>query len=43
MMTLRECHVDRPFPFHVIRVLGQNQAPPAVWLWVTYLNLLFGA
>ncbi len=41
VMTLRECRVDSPFPFHV---LGENQAPPLQYRqWVAYLNPLFWA
>ncbi len=30
MMTLRECRVDRPFPYHVIRCWMRTRPPPTV-------------
>jgi hypothetical protein len=40
MMTLHECHVDRPFR-HVTRCWVRT-GPPAVWAWNAYLNPAFG-
>ncbi len=44
IMTLCECRVDCPFPYHE-KVLGDNQAPPPPQYrqWVAYLNPLFDA
>ncbi len=44
VMTLCECRVDRPFPYHVIRcwVRTKTPLPPQHRHCVAYLNPLFG-
>jgi hypothetical protein len=43
LMTLRECRVDRPFPYHMTRCWVRTEPrPPQHWQWVAYLNRLIG-
>jgi hypothetical protein len=44
LMTLCECRVDCPFPYHVTRCWVRTELPPLQYRqWVAYLNRIFGA